>query len=83
MKKPIVRYMTVGQPVIIGAKPKTPVVEEEPAITKPVEEKPASTEKTQEVKDTDKTTENKVEETPKKQSFMDQVKSFFGRLRFW
>ena len=31
MQKPIVRYMTVGQPVIIGARPKPPpVVEEEP-----------------------------------------------------
>ncbi len=29
MQKPIVRYMTVGQPVIIGTKPK-PVVEEKP-----------------------------------------------------
>lgn len=31
MQKPIVRYMTVGQPVVIGARPKPPpVVEEEP-----------------------------------------------------
>lgn len=41
MKKPIVRYMTVGKPVIIGARPKPPPVEEPESedVDKELEEK--------------------------------------------